>query len=275
MIVPEFREHYRDVLRTAAKEAPREILDALRRRIRGERRLRVFVLNSGSCGSGYITELMRVNGVRRAYHEKWPDFDDEGVRYYLEGQHAETLCWLLRHTRRLVEFEANNRLFAFAPLLKRAFPDARFIHLHRDPRGDLVSAVNKDDWPTVMTRARRLRYTSALSGPPGLDAVERSCHYWNNINRRIADDLEALGETVLSLKFSDLVAGRVDALEDFLGLPLAIRQIPPVNAKQHLKTRQRDAGNLRGLTGEELAGCLRICAATMRRLGYREDENIA
>lgn len=269
MMAMDLSERYRDVLRIGIKELPLELADSTRRLLRGQPRLRVFSLNSGSCGSGYIVELLRANGVRRCYHEKWPDWDVEGVEYFLDGKRERELTWLLKHTRRLVEFESNNRLFAFAKLLKRAFPEARFIHQHRDPRADLISGMNKDDWPGVMSNRKRLRYASHLSGPQSESALERSCHYWANINKRILDDLQALGESFLSLKFADLIAGRVEHLEQFLGIALNIRQIAPVNIKQHLKASERPRVTFETLQDWERGRFDDICGETMSRLGYQ------
>lgn len=267
-------ERYRDVLRIGVKELPLEAADSIRRWLQRQPRMRVFSLNSGSCGSAYIVELLRANGVRRCFHEKWPDWDEEGVRYYLDAKPERELTWLLKHTRRLPEFESNNRLFAFAKLLKRAFPDVRFIHQHRDPRADLLSGMNKDDWPAVMSNQRRLRYSSRLSGPPSESALERSCHYWNNINQRIHDDLQDLGEPFLSLKFSDLISGRVESLENFLGISMKIRGIPPVNTKLHLKSHDRPRVTFESLQDWERARFDEICGEMMGRLGYHYDDAI-
>lgn len=188
---------------------------------------RLFCQNSGSCGSAYLVALLRANGIGPSYHEKPPDLDQDGIDYYegrISDRHARAV---LLQTRRRVFFEANNRLFAMSRVIKEAFPDARFIHLHRDPRSYVRSALSKP--PSLTFDSDRRRYTStALCGPLDAPLLERACRYWANYNRRIRTDLLAYDH--LSLKSADLFAGSIDTLEKFLVRRLHVRQLPAVNA---------------------------------------------
>mgnify|MGYP007080239147 CR=1 FL=1 len=92
------------------------------------------------------------------------------------------------------------------------------------------------------------------------------------INNRIFDDLQELGAPFLSVKFADLIGGRVEALEEFLGVSLKLRKIPPVNTKQHQKSNDRPRITFESLQDWERGRFDDICGDMMRRLGYSYDQ---
>lgn len=212
----------------------------------------------------YVVELLKTNGLDPCYHEKRPDLDDLGIDYFEGKADADRLEQVLIRTRRDIFFEANNRLFSVGRILKKAFPNARFIHLHRDPRDMAASALSK---PAQITfNSGRRRYTSeALCGPVNAPVLERACLYWANYNRRIIDDLD--GEDYLSLKFSDLVAGNLEALEQFMDIKLSSPKIAPVNAKKPVRKEGRHPPFKEWPT-EDRETVYRICGPVMDKLGY-------
>lgn len=226
--------------------------------------LRYFCQNAGGCGSMYVVELLKANGLERCYHQKRPELDALGIDFYEGKASAERLQQVLIHTRKDVFFEACNRLFSMSRVLKKAFPDVRFIHLHRDPKEVIPSALSK---PVGMTwdSGRRRYISEPLCGPTSASVLERSCRYWANYNQRIIDDLE--GENCLSLKFSDLIAGNVEALEAFMDVKLPNRKIKPVNANKPVGKQGRYPAF--ELWPKEDQNCLfEICGPVMKQLGY-------
>ena len=227
---------------------------------------RFFCQNAGSCGSTYIVELLKKNGLSECYHEKMPALDTLGI-YHYEGKVTEKrLKSLLIHTRRNVFFEANNRLFSMTKNIKEAFPESRFIYLHRDPRDSIRSSMSK---PYELSYGSgRYRYNSTkLSGPESNTTLERNCHYWANYNQRILYDLEG-GEDYLSLKFEDLVSGKLDALEEFIEHPLKTRKIPPANANKPIR-KEGYYPSFDDWSEEDQATLLRICGPVMQAQGYK------
>lgn len=228
---------------------------------------RIFCQNAGSSGSMYIVELLKTNGIGPSYHELMPDLDEEGIAYYEGAVPDDQMKAVLRQTRQRVYFEANNRLFAMSKLLKEVFPEARFIHLHRDPRDLMASALSKP--PELTYGSGRRRYESVkLNGPKQLPLLQKMCRYWANYNRRILDDLE--GMDTLSLSFTDLISGNIDALEDFLETRLPIRKIPPVNAEKPVRKEGRYPA-FENWPEEDQQTLLQICGPVMSNLGYEWD----
>lgn len=226
--------------------------------------LRYFCQNAGSCGSMYVVELLKANGLKSCYHQKRPELDALGIDFFEGKASEERLEQVLIRTRKDVFFEACNRLFSMSQVLKKAFPDARFIHLHRDPRDVIPSALSK---PSKMTwNSGRRRYTSEkLCGPATAPVLERACRYWANYNQRILDDLK--GEDFLSLKFSDLIAGSVEGLEAFMDVKLSNRKIKPVNAKKPVGKQGRYTA-FEQWPKEDRDLLCRICGPVMDVLGY-------
>lgn len=226
--------------------------------------IRYFCQNAGSCGSMYIIELLRRNGFARCHHEYSPALDDLGIRHFEGRVSHERLKSLLIRSRRNIFFEANNRLFSMSRELKEVFPDARFIHLHRDARDVIPSSLSK---PKALTwESGRLRYEcQKLCGPRQASILERSSRYWANYNDRIFKDLEGLDH--LSLKFDDLIDGKLDALMAFIGQTLSVDRIDPVNANKPVRKKgtypvfdqwpEADQDML-----------LQICGPTLKKLGY-------
>ena len=228
--------------------------------------LRYFCQNHGSCGSAYIVALMQANGIGPSFHEKKPDLDEIGVAYF-DGEISDRRMKRLLHaTRQDVFFEANNRLFAVTKLLRNVFPDARFLHLHRDGREVVTSMRSKP--ADMYWGARRRRYTSEkLCGPQELPLLDRMCTYWANYNRRILEDLE--GTEYLSLKFEDLIAGRIAAVEDFMQRKFEVRTLAPVNANKPVG-RDGPHSRFEDWPAGERSTFWRICADVMSAMGYAE-----
>lgn len=191
---------------------------------------RFFCQNSGACGSTYLVQLLNDNGVPRCFHEKRPDMNELGVQHFDRPVDAARLRALLQYTRWDVFFEANNRLFSLTQPLAAAFPNSRFLHLFRDGRQAVASALSKPGVQEYL--ARNVRFQGSLAGHSGQSPLVRFCQYWNNMNRRILSDTDALADRcgpVFYLSLEDLQQGRVDRLAEFLQVRLPVKQRPVVN----------------------------------------------
>ena len=225
-------------------------------------RPRYFCQNIGGCGSTYIIRLLADNGIERCFHELEPDLNQLGIDHFENRIPRSRIVRLLRYTRHDVFFEANNRLFSFSRELKAAFPHAKFIHLHRHPAEAVRSAMSKPDVEAYLQS--NLRFQGRLAGQKTARPFERFCHYWNNVNNRIAEDLA--GQPVLSLRFADLVSGQIDSLAKFIDRALPNRKHEAVN-----RGRVRSEGRFPDYAAwakTDQQTLHHICGATMKKLGY-------
>ncbi len=230
------------------------------------RRPRVFCQNSGACGSTYVVRLLQTNGIERAFHEKTPDLNLVGLQHYEQPMGENRLVRMLRYTRHDADFEANNRLFSLTRELAVAFPNSKYIHLHRDGTEAVRSAMSKPEVKKYL--ASNVRFAGALAGDHSLPPFDRFCHYWANVNRRIHNDLQYVqnhGYQVVQLRFENLIAGRVDPVETLLDRQLVKSTCEPANTGrvgqqgQYPSYRQWDSGQKRTFE--------RVCGPVMAMLG--------
>jgi hypothetical protein len=118
---------------------------------------KIFVLNSGSCASTYSAELLRENGISEVYHKKPPSMDYSGVKEYL-GERNLFAYLLLSLSRIKVNIEISHGIFPFSKHIKRMYPEAKFIHLHRSGIGSIKSVVDKVLYPEIFEKSTRIKY---------------------------------------------------------------------------------------------------------------------
>jgi hypothetical protein len=223
-----------------------------------------FCVNSGSCGSKYIVNLLRSNGLNNSYHEKKPDFNYLGIRYHLSRDHLSSDCLVLmmRLTRGNVFFESSNRLFSLIPIIKKSFPKAKFIFLHRDGRDSVCSALNVGNVDAYFRY--NFRFSSGLCGPSHSDSFSKACQHWAYVNNVIYRDLQGIeANDYIFLPFEKLIKGELKILEEFMGIELRTKRIAPVNVGR----KKRSSSSL-DWREEDKDRFWHICGGTMKRLGY-------
>jgi sulfotransferase family protein len=181
-------------------------------------------------------------------------------------------------------------------LLRQQFPDARFVHMHRDGpdnavaisrhpmyrmaglRAEAMRALNLTSWEEIETELRRLYELNQL--PEELMGVivwpfdaERfmsrpvpPAFFGGLWSRMLADSLPALGElpdgTWTSLTFEDLLASTDTTLTRLAGF-LGIEATPAWLASATELTATRQAGEAAGLPAGELAALKAACKPGM------------
>lgn len=114
----------------------------------------VFVLSTGRSGTDLLTRLFKLNKSNFVLHEPEPDLVYAAREAYNLGNggtsarrlgitssryHLFKECFL----RNKVYIETNNKLTFFADALYELLPQSRFVHLIRDPRAFVRSAIRR------------------------------------------------------------------------------------------------------------------------------------
>jgi hypothetical protein len=151
----------------------------------------VFVLSTGRTGAALLTELLLLADGVDVHHTPRPELVRVSRRAYEEiggnldlfvevfkTAREELLLQSVRRGRRYVE--TNNRVTFFAPAAAVEFPDAKFIHLTRDPATFVRSGLRRNWYsgthhhdigrivPSATTRPSRSGAAGTVSrGSPG------------------------------------------------------------------------------------------------------------
>lgn len=179
--------------------------------------------------------------------------------------------------------EVNGQLGFYAAALHKVWPDAKFIYMTRDPRGQIRTSFNTGifDYDNPIFKGRDLWWwPSPREDDPyvdrweGMGTLERCAWMWRFVNEFFMEQLESIPEShVFRYRFEEMTQGRrVNELCDFLGIdradPAAIARI---TAKKRAKTAVRSRtplppwSDMDGETREKIAG---IASETSVKLGY-------
>jgi len=222
----------------------------------------VFCLCTGRCGSQSIVDLLKRNGVEGCHHEKYPALFREAIGYYYGLYSRDRIVAKLRETRQGVFFEANNKLFPLAKPLFQAFPDAKFMVLHRDGR-EVVRSALQSNWYHPKDPYGMLRLGARMR----ISQFKKVCRYWSEVYRRIYDDLASLDCEFIEVRFDELIKGKLaDQLGKFIGRRLRLR----VPRRLH-RTKRWTVKPYAQWKPERQREFRSICGPMMERLGYSFD----
>jgi hypothetical protein len=160
----------------------------------------VFVLSTGRVGTTTLQHLLNLSKDVHAFHEPDPKFLKEGQEAYLEfplskGKSSELFdryveARVSRLSRALergcVYAECANRMTFLAPILAGSFPQAKFIHLYRNP-ADLIRSAMRRRWYVSGNEYDRTRVVPRHDDPWAAewetwDLFEKCCWHWKTVN---------------------------------------------------------------------------------------------
>ncbi len=146
--------------------------------------------------------------------------------------------------------------------LREVFPDAVFVHLHRDGQ-DVVRSLLNRSWYDTPDDDRHPELD--VEGWSSMSQLEKCCWYWARTNEAIA--------TVTDVSIPlDIVTADPVALEDRLSEVGLRVTLPEVLAKEHpQRLNENYASDVPAFDDWQDAGrqaFARICGSVQRRLGY-------
>jgi hypothetical protein len=277
--------------------SPRELLHYLYRKVLRHKRLRdfddrhpcVFVLSTGRAGTKTLASLFNLAPNILSYHEPMPSLyelsklsyecgDDSMARKVLReaflSVREERMTYSLARGKGYVE--TSPQATFLAPVILEAIPNVRFVHIVRDPRYVVRSAMRRQWYNSNPADNTRIapRPDSPV-GPrwEGYNAFQKNLWLWAETNQWIINFSSGLpNDRVLLVRSEDLFAAHeetIASLYAFILSPLpSRRKITGVLGK---KLNAQSSGTFpepSGWAAEMRADLTAIAGTTANLLGY-------
>lgn len=241
----------------------------------------VFILSSGRSGSEAIARSLNHDSRCSAHHEPHPQLiriSTDVAKQAMSVADAMLELRAIYDARRIqdgqVYFESDQKLFNLVPSLLQLMPEARFVHLIRDGREFVASALHRGWYsPTDLNdtlysheldkRWSIYRLRGDLLPDPvtrwaKMDTFERLCWYWGFVNQVIQEALDNLPLDRRALvRLNDLEAG-LRRISTLAGLPDSFAE--PVCSNQAQSGRPAP---IESWTNEQHAQFEYWCGSTM------------
>lgn len=178
-----------------------------------------FCLSPGRSGSTSLARALSQSPLCDCRHEPHPQLIAEATRWRYRRRGGEEIVALLRRSRTPADGariygETSHKMALIVPLIRRAFPGARFVWVTRDGR-DFVRSAFRLGWhgdgpPDSEWAAWRPRGDLAGEVPSeawgAMDRFERICWHWSFVNRVIESDLARAPAAAIRVRLEELEA---------------------------------------------------------------------
>lgn len=252
----------------------------------------VFLVSTGRTGTKFFAALFRRHAVGVSAHHICPGTRRQNI---LNGMAALGLlpqqvadAWLAKNTVARIRseslrwIECNLYYFNSIAALRRSFPESRFVHVSRHPRGFCESHIRWERQRLQSRIANQLipfwapvAYHEQLLGIFGSyhQRVRYYAQVWASRNRIMLDQLEG-DDSAIFLRFEDVFGstkGNLCLEGLFHSLDIELRQ--PITQgvlaqRQNQTMHQADAAPWDDVCDRLIA---RHCSALMQRFGYSLD----
>jgi len=161
----------------------------------------------------------------------------------------------------------NTRNSRAVPTLDALYPDARFVHLVRDPVATVASMVRVAFFPTITIEWEGVPTLVADAVARGADPIELAARIWEEETRIAATDLAGLApDRVWHLRYEDLVASPRDSLAALCGFAGLDPARHPGFDRRAAEMAPRTGGPPPDPTG--VATVWSVCGPTAATVGY-------
>lgn len=249
----------------------------------------VFVLSTGRVGTETLDALFQPLGSIFSYHEPKPSLYrlSKAAYEYEKESLAENILQEAFLTARTDLFqyslachkgyvETSPQVTFLAPIVLKIIPNAKFIHLARDPRDVIRSGMRRkwfDGHPNDPTRIVPRPDSSHSPLWARYSPFQKNVWLWNETNHWILEFSKALATNqFLFLRSEDMFAGKSDILANlFAFLDVPSPSSMKINQVLNKKLNAQKSGEFPSATSwtdEMKAFLLEVADDTATQLGY-------
>ena len=195
-----------------------------------------FTLSTGRCGTMTLARVLNQHPQIIALHEPFPRLIRISARAYLEPD-SELMELIIKIAREdyieasnqkgCIYVETANRLTFFSYAIRKAFPQAKFIHLVRHPVRVIKSGIRRrwycgHPWDAGRIFPKSMHCDGRLWTE--LSPSEKVAWNWVETNRFIFDFLQGIPEKQKFFLRLEEIDSRISSIWDFLGVrPFGVR----------------------------------------------------
>lgn len=237
----------------------------------------VFTITTGRSGTDWLAHFLNRFGEVRATHEPYPSMFEvnrhraEGMINKGEATYAcrQMRSQLVRHSYHhgQVYVDVTPMMSHLVMDLRDAFAAAQFLHLVRDPRKFVCSALPRlwYEYPTVQS------HWWPKNHPPNLNQAQRLMWWWNEVHERGLKTEKKFKDECFRLRAEDMWT-KVEPLQDFLRF-LQVPEIVVERSEGIIAHAQERPRNVAKQTPTEWSPwwddfLYETCGKTMKALGY-------
>jgi hypothetical protein len=247
----------------------------------------VFVLSTGRVGSMTLARLLDLSPNLLVKHEPSPKLfrlSKANYHYPFESsEFSDSIFWTVREE--LINqalssgqgyVETSPQATFFAPVILKAIPSVKFIHLVRHP-ADIVTSGMRRNWygghPSDNTRITPTSTDKYGRDWSSMNQLEKNAWLWTETNCWIMDFLKAVPENQhITVRAEDLYNKKPDVINDvfdFVGAEApSQKRVNKVLSKKHNQQTRGDFPSFKNWTPEMKDQLRMLSGDQTKALGY-------
>jgi hypothetical protein len=250
-----------------------------------------FVVGHPRSGTAFLSYVLAEAGGAASRHEYLIDATEGEIitaatEYYLGERSGESIQRLIRAYDSFppIQIDGCWKLSWVMPALLELYPQARILHLVRNPTDNVRTCHNLDYYGTLYSDTKWRRSMPRVRTYPDWDSLsqfEKNCAFWTETHRLIRQALSPSSDRYLLVRFEELTQlAVVERALAFMGVAapsrmrtekvLATHVDTLYAVKKHLREAHKDAlPAYPNWPQAHLQALRRHCGTMAEELGYR------
>ena len=247
----------------------------------------VFFLSTGRCGTKWFSELLLSNKSNAVFHSPKPALDRQGkiayemfaknnfninneIEILLKELFLSNREQHLRYTYKTGKhyIETNNYITFFAPTLYKIFPDAKFVHLTRNPTPFIKSGLNRKYYTNRSEDDKRIAPVMETDKWGNYSQASKIAWLWNETNNFVEEFKVKYNPNIYHFDFNNLTSENVKRLLKFIDIEVSDSIITKLLPKKLNQQNQKKVETER-LIQENKENIKQICGNLALKYNYQ------